>query len=249
MNSRILSYENQGVALGYALDEHSAVYIGKKRPKMSSTEIVGHGIAGTLKEPIRIIPFDRASELLPTHRIRYSTLYRVQHNVMSCPFGTIHDKFNWYLKQQTRTHFRTMEQDSQLSLRITGQQPWREALGDLSSSESDEYDEPREEDSFVLRSDITAPDVSVCQWVVLLPLTDKSHQCPRPMFKEGDRILLPTRDKPKARARFRPLLVKERKVVPSSWRWEYKLKYEKHEGEFAGGLFFAEEKLIGDPLD
>lgn len=215
---------------------------------MTPTEISDRGNGTRLKESIRVIPFDRRSELLPTHRIRYSTLYRVHHNVLACPFGKIHEEFNWYLKQQTRAHFREMEQENQIPPGISSRQMWKETLEQLSSSESDECNALEDEDSFVLRSDIPAPDVSEVQWIVSLFPSNEYDKHPKPMFNNGDRVLLPVKDKPFARARFRPLLVKESKLIASSWRWEYKLTYEKHEGEFAGGMLFAEEKLIGDQL-
>jgi hypothetical protein len=70
------------------------------------------------------------------------------------------------------------------------------------------------------------------------------QQCSEPRFKEGDRVLLPGREKLNAWAKFKPLRVKEAKLMPVGWRWHYSLKHEKHEGEFARGEFFPEDRLI-----
>lgn len=245
-----MSYENQGVPVGFIKSEHSAVYTGKRPPPLSAGECATREDPTTLKLAVRIVKkVDREAELLPSHRIRYSTVYRVNHDVMACPFGEVHEKFKWYLKQQAKAHFQNMEQESAEVLGTQLGQPWKQALEQLDSSDSAEDDpEPEDEESFVLRNDIPAPGVCFRPSMTSTTKADMSQQHSEPMFKEGDRVLLPAKDKPTARARFRPLRVKEAKLVPLIWRWEYKLKHEKHEAEFAGGKFFSEDRLIDDPL-
>jgi hypothetical protein len=160
MGRRILSYEDRGVPIDFVKGEHSSVYTGKKAPKPSQGEVANPEDQTTLRIPVRINKIDLATELLPSHRIRYSTVYRVNRNVLACPFGEVHERFKFYLKLQTKAHFQNMDRDLRTMPGITHPELWKEALEQLSSSDSGEEDlGVEDEESLVLRTDISAPNV------------------------------------------------------------------------------------------
>ena len=66
------------------------------------------------------------------------------------------------------------------------------------------------------------------------------------MFKEGDRVLLPGKNKYNARAKFKPCRILQVRLGECGYHWEYSLKHEHHEGLFAPGTFFHEANLIRD---
>ena len=166
---RILSYEGRGVPREFARHEHSIVYTGKRPPEPTTWELPTRENLTSLKLPVRIKRRDRATALAQLSRIRYSTLYRVNHDVMACAFGEVDGRFNWTLKQQVKAHFQNMKPGAHLPPnppKAHKAEQHRERISQaLSSSDSSDdgvisNDEgPITADSNVLNSEVSATSI------------------------------------------------------------------------------------------
>ena len=147
---RILSYEGRGVPPGFRKDDHSIVHSGKQPPEAEEWEKPTREDRTTLRLPIRIKRFDRASKLMPLTRLRYSTIYLVKYDVKACAFGRVDERCRWTLRQQVKAHLRNFEVSTR-TLR-SGSDPTREAaklrqetleeLGSVNSSANSKEQQP-----------------------------------------------------------------------------------------------------------
>lgn len=110
---RILSYANGGVPEDYVKKDHSIVFTHGHAPGPTWSEDEAPDDPTSLRLPIRIKRTDFATKLQSTHRLRYSTVYRIYHDVKACEFGEVHPKYKWPLMLQVRSYLSQMQSELQ----------------------------------------------------------------------------------------------------------------------------------------